>query len=61
MSSLLPNNTLSSLQISVLKAFFAREREFFLTGGAALAGFYLGHRVTDDLDFFTLSQDAGRC
>lgn len=47
---------LSALQRDVLDAFFQRERGFFLTGGAALAGFHLGHRTTDDLDLFT-SQD----
>jgi len=31
------------------------ERSFFLTGGTALAVFYLHHRVSDDLDFFTLA------
>ena len=44
---------LTALQREVLVAFFARERGFFLTGGAALAGFYLHHRPTDDLDLFT--------
>jgi hypothetical protein len=44
---------LTALQREVLDAFFQRERGFFLTGGAALAGFYLGHRTTDDLDLFT--------
>ena len=44
---------LSSLQQEVLDAFFQREKRFFLTGGAALAGYYLGHRSTEDLDFFT--------
>lgn len=44
---------LSSLQQEVLEAFFQREKRFFLTGGAALAGYYLGHRTTEDLDFFT--------
>lgn len=44
---------LSPLQADVLDAFFQRERGFFLTGGAALAGFHLGHRTTDDLDLFT--------
>ena len=39
--------------MKVLRAFFAREKGFFLSGGGALAGFYLGHRPTDDLDFFT--------
>ena len=45
---------LSPLQWRLLRAFFAVERSFFLTGGAALAGFHLGHRTTDDLDLFTL-------
>lgn len=26
---------------------------FYLTGGTALAGFYLGHRFSEDLDFFS--------
>ena len=29
------------------------ENGFFLTGGTALAVFYLGHRVSEDLDLFT--------
>jgi hypothetical protein len=37
----------------VLEGFFRRESRFFLSGGAALAGFHLGHRETDDLDLFT--------
>ena len=37
-----------------LTAFFQREHRFFLTGGAALVGFHLGHRETYDLDLFTL-------
>jgi hypothetical protein len=44
---------LDSLQQEVLAAFFRREERFFLTGGAALAGFHLGHRTTKDLDLFT--------
>jgi hypothetical protein len=48
-----PANTLTALQRDVLRAFFARERGFFLTGGGALAGYHLGHRTTDDLDLFT--------
>jgi len=50
----LANNQLSPLQQDFLRAFFQREDRFFLTGGAALAGFYLGHRQTHDLDLFTL-------
>lgn len=45
--------TLDELQRDVLSGFFARESRFFLTGGAALAGFHLGHRTTLDLDLFT--------
>jgi hypothetical protein len=37
----------------VLHAFFEYEKHFFLTGGAALVGFYLQHRTTKDLDLFT--------
>jgi hypothetical protein len=47
------HSKLTALQREVLDAFFERERGFFLTGGAALAGFHLGHRTTDDLDLFT--------
>lgn len=48
------NSTLSPLQSDFLNAFFKRDTRFFLTGGAALAGFHLGHRETHDLDLFTL-------
>lgn len=44
---------LTELQREILQRFFARRDEFFLTGGAALVGFYLGHRETHDLDLFT--------
>lgn len=43
---------LSALQRDLLRAFFARDPELFLTGGAALAGYWIGHRTTDDLDLF---------
>ena len=45
---------LNNLQRDFLREFFARETRFYLTGGAALVGFYLGHRETNDLDLFTL-------
>jgi hypothetical protein len=48
-----PDNPLTPLQREVLRGFFAREHDFYLTGGAALAGYHLGHRTTDDLDLFT--------
>ncbi len=49
---------LSPLQRDVLNGFFERESGFYLTGGAALAGFHLGHRPTDDLDLFTADEGA---
>jgi hypothetical protein len=48
---------LTPLQHDLLEAFFSREQGFFLTGGAALAGFYLRHRETTDLDLFTDSAE----
>jgi hypothetical protein len=50
---------LTSLQRTVLDAVFADEalaRSFYLTGGTALAAFYLFHRYSDDLDLFTNDQ-----
>jgi predicted nucleotidyltransferase component of viral defense system len=48
-------NILTPLQRRVLDAFSKTElpKEFFLTGGTALAHFYLQHRLSEDLDFFT--------
>jgi hypothetical protein len=48
------HSKLGELQQRFLQSFFAKENRFFLTGGAALAGFHLGHRETHDLDLFTL-------
>jgi hypothetical protein len=45
---------LTKLQSEVLRRFFQRRRDFFLTGGGALVGFHLRHRVTHDLDLFTV-------
>lgn len=52
MDSWLPDSRLSRLQADLLTAFFQQESRFFLTGGGALVGFYLGHRETEDLDLF---------
>lgn len=49
--------SLNNLQNDFLQAFFARENRFFLSGGAALVGFYFGHRTTHDLDLFTLENE----
>lgn len=52
------SSQLTSLQQDVLRRFFAHEGSFFLTGGAALAAYYLKHRTTDDLDLFCLEASA---
>lgn len=45
-------------QRKFLTAFFSSplKDKFFLTGGTALAEFYLQHRLSQDLDLFTLDQ-----
>ena len=50
-------NVLNNLQKDFLREFFRRENRFFLSGGAALVGFYFGHRTTHDLDLFTLENE----
>lgn len=45
---------LDPFQEEVLDAFFAREGGFFLTGGAALAGFHIHHRSVTSLKLCTL-------
>jgi nucleotidyltransferase AbiEii toxin of type IV toxin-antitoxin system len=47
------SSTLNSFQQEVLEGFFRREDRFYLTGGAALAGFHLGHRATQEFDLCT--------
>lgn len=47
------SRALTPLKRDFLKAFFTQGREFFLTGGSALGIFYLGHRVSYDLDLFS--------
>jgi len=50
------NRWLTPLQAAFLTRLFDAEagRRFFLTGGTALAAFYLRHRLSVDLDLFTL-------
>lgn len=47
-----PHDSLSSLQRRVLVALAGLEPRWTLTGGGALAGFHLGHRLTRDVDLF---------
>lgn len=51
---------LTPLQIKFLRIFFEQlvGQEFFLTGGTALAEFYLHHRYSQDVDLFTVNEDA---
>ena len=51
-------NRLTDLQRRFLEAFAGQGAAFFLTGGAVLAGWALGHRRTDDLDLFTTDDGA---
>jgi predicted nucleotidyltransferase component of viral defense system len=56
----MPDSILTPLQHKVLTSFFQNDlgrRGYYLTGGTALAEFYLHHRHSDDLDFFTRKQD----
>ncbi|MFM8471206.1 MAG: nucleotidyl transferase AbiEii/AbiGii toxin family protein [Limisphaerales bacterium] len=48
------------LKRDFLRAWFAQERRFFLTGGSALGLFYLDHRRSYDLDLFTSEEVGGR-
>lgn len=51
---------LTDLQQRALDAFFKvpeLRQKFYLTGGTALAAYYLEHRYSDDLDFFTHTEE----
>lgn len=60
--STLTSPWLTPLQATVLERFFATEvgQQFYLTGGTALAAFHLHHRMSIDLDLFTLDDLALR-
>jgi len=47
-------------QRSFLTSFFTlpHAQVFYLTGGSALAGYYLGHRTSQDIDLFTQDREA---
>jgi hypothetical protein len=54
------SNACTPLKRDFLHAWFAQERRFFLTGGSALGLFYLDHRRSYDLDFFTSDEVEGK-
>lgn len=49
------NAILTTAQISLLEEFIKSDLNdvFRLTGGTALSAFYLEHRLSEDLDFFS--------
>lgn len=53
-----PESVLTPLQIRALSEFAKQpdSNQFYLSGASALAGFYLGHRRSGDLDLFTSEQ-----
>ena len=51
------SKAITPLKRDFLKGFFKRENSFFLTGGSALGIFYLSHRLSHDLDFFTCMKE----
>ena len=53
------SNACTPLKRDFLRAWFAREQRFFLTGGSALGLFYLDHRRSYDLDLFTSDEVEG--
>lgn len=53
------SNACTPLKRDFLRLWFAEEQRFFLTGGSALALFYLDHRRSYDLDLFTSDEVEG--
>ena len=51
-------NKLSPLQVRVIEALSDLDPPWTLTGGAALVGFHLHHRITRDLDLFLYGRSA---
>ncbi|OHB17775.1 MAG: hypothetical protein A2734_02865 [Parcubacteria group bacterium RIFCSPHIGHO2_01_FULL_40_30] len=50
--------TLTPLQKTVIQKVAEEPKlaDFYLTGGTALAAYYLHHRISDDLDFFSFNE-----
>lgn len=53
-------SVLTPLQKEILHAFFDRAvaQSFYVTGGTALAEYYLHHRYSEDIDLFTQNEQA---
>ena len=52
-----PDEILTPAQIDLVRVIQAEHADLYLTGGAALSAFHLGHRYSKNLDLFT--GDAG--
>jgi hypothetical protein len=50
------SKSLTPLKYDFLRGFFALDHHFFLSGGSALGIFYLEHRLSYDLDFFSTQE-----
>ena len=50
------SKALTPLKRDFLRAWFAEDDRFFLTGGSALGIFYLDHRQSYDLDLFSTEE-----
>ncbi|MBI4688931.1 MAG: nucleotidyl transferase AbiEii/AbiGii toxin family protein [Nitrospirae bacterium] len=50
---------MTELQLEIINALKGIEeaKEFYFTGGSALSAYYLHHRVSEDIDFFTSTED----
>jgi predicted nucleotidyltransferase component of viral defense system len=48
------SKAITDLKRDFLNAFFAQKSPFFLSGGSALGIFYLQHRMSFDMDFFSM-------
>jgi hypothetical protein len=53
-------NNIKIIQKKILHALKGKIDDFYLAGGTALSLFYLHHRESEDLDFFTQEFDAAR-
>lgn len=53
------NEPLTELQQEIINALKGIEesKELYVTGGSALSAYYLHHRLSEDLDFFTPAED----
>jgi hypothetical protein len=53
-----PEQILTPAQLDLVRAVQTERADVYLTGGAALSAFYLGHRISKDLDLFTDAPEA---